>query len=251
MKLISWNVNGLRAAMGKDFMGSMAQLDADVICLQETKLQAGQIELDMPGYHQYWNYAEKKGYSGTAIFTRQEPLSVRYGIGVPEHDTEGRVITLEYEGFYLITVYTPNAQRELTRLDYRMQWEDAFRAYVLELEKTRPVVLCGDLNVAHQPHDLKNPKSNVNNAGFTPQEREKMTMLLDAGYIDTFRHFYPDVTGAYSWWSYMFHAREKNAGWRIDYFIASRKLESNLVSAAIHPDIMGSDHCPVELVLNL
>ncbi len=251
MKLISWNVNGLRAAMGKDFMGSMARLDADVICLQETKLQAGQIDLDMPGYRQYWNYAEKKGYSGTAVFTRQEPLSVRYGIGIPEHDTEGRVITLEYADFFLITVYTPNAQRELTRLDYRMQWEDAFRAYVLELEKTRPVVLCGDLNVAHQPIDLKNPKSNVNNAGFTPQEREKMTMLLDAGYIDTFRHFYPDVTGAYSWWSYMFHAREKNAGWRIDYFIASRRLENNLVSAAIHPEIMGSDHCPVELVLDV
>lgn len=251
MKLISWNVNGLRAAMGKDFMGSMARLDADVICLQETKLQAGQIDLDMPGYRQYWNYAEKKGYSGTAVFTRQEPLSVRYGIGIPEHDIEGRVITLEYADFFLITVYTPNAQRELTRLDYRMQWEDAFRAYVLELEKTRPVVLCGDLNVAHQPIDLKNPKSNVNNAGFTPQEREKMTMLLDAGYIDTFRHFYPDVTGAYSWWSYMFHAREKNAGWRIDYFIASRRLENNLVSAAIHPEIMGSDHCPVELVLDV
>lgn len=251
MKLISWNVNGLRAVMGKDFLGSMAQLDADVICLQETKLQEGQIDLDLPGYHQYWNYAEKKGYSGTAIFTRQEPLSVRYGIGIPEHDTEGRVITLEYEGFYLITVYTPNAQRELTRLDYRMQWEDAFRAYVLELEKTRPVVLCGDLNVAHQAIDLKNPKSNVNNAGFTPQEREKMTALLDAGYIDTFRHFYPDLTGAYTWWSYMFHAREKNAGWRIDYFIASRALESRLHSAAIHPAIMGSDHCPVELVLNL
>ena len=251
MKLISWNVNGLRAAMGKGFMESMAQLDADVICLQETKMQEGQLDLDMPGYHQYWNYAEKKGYSGTAIFTRREPLSVRYGMGIPEHDTEGRVITLEYAEFYLITVYTPNAQRELARLDYRMQWEETFRAYVLELEKTRPVVICGDLNVAHQPIDLKNPKSNVNNAGFTPQEREKMTLLLQSGYIDTFRHFYPDLEGAYSWWSYMFHAREKNAGWRIDYFIASRKLENKLHGAAIHPEILGSDHCPVELTLAL
>ena len=249
MKLISWNVNGLRAVMGKDFMGSMAALDADVICLQETKLQQGQIDLSLPGYHQYWNYAEKKGYSGTAVFTREKPLSVRYGIGIPEHDTEGRVITLEYADFFLLTVYTPNAQRELTRLDYRMQWEDAFRAYVLELEEMKPVILCGDLNVAHRPIDLKNPKTNVNNAGFTPQEREKLTALLDAGYIDTFRHFHPDKEGAYSWWSYMFHAREKNAGWRIDYFIASRKLESNLESACIHPEIMGSDHCPVELVL--
>lgn len=249
MRLISWNVNGLRAAMGKGFLDSVAQLDADVICLQETKLQQGQIELDLPGYHQYWNYAEKKGYSGTAVFTRQEPLSVRYGVGIPEHDTEGRVITLEYPDFYLVNVYTPNAQRELTRLDYRMAWEDMFRAYLLSLEATRPVILCGDLNVAHQPIDLKNPRTNVGNAGFTPQEREKLTLLLQSGYIDTFRHFHPDVTGAYSWWSYMFHAREKNAGWRIDYFLASRKLEARLLDAQIHPEIMGSDHCPVLLEL--
>lgn len=247
MRLISWNVNGLRAAMGKGFLDSVAQLDADVICLQETKLQQGQIELDLSGYHQYWNYAEKKGYSGTAVFTRQEPLSVRYGVGIPEHDTEGRVITLEYPDFYLVNVYTPNAQRELTRLDYRMVWEDMFRAYLLSLEATRPVILCGDLNVAHQPIDLKNPRTNVGNAGFTPQEREKLTLLLQSGYIDTFRHFHPDVTGAYSWWSYMFHAREKNAGWRIDYFLASRKLEARLLDAQIHPEIMGSDHCPVLL----
>lgn len=249
MRLISWNVNGLRAAMGKGFLDSVAQLDADVICLQETKLQQGQIELDLPGYHQYWNYAEKKGYSGTAVFTRQEPLSVRYGVGIPEHDTEGRVITLEYPDFYLVNVYTPNAQKELTRLDYRMAWEDMFRAYLLSLEATRPVILCGDLNVAHQPIDLKNPRTNVGNAGFTPQEREKLTLLLQSGYIDTFRHFHPDVTGAYSWWSYMFHAREKNAGWRIDYFLASRKLEARLLDAQIHPEIMGSDHCPVLLEL--
>ena len=249
MRLISWNVNGLRAAMGKGFLDSVAQLDADVICLQETKLQQGQIELDLPGYHQYWNYAEKKGYSGTAVFTRQEPLSVRYGVGIPEHDTEGRVITLEYPDFYLVNVYTHNAQRELTRLDYRMAWEDMFRAYLLSLEATRPVILCGDLNVAHQPIDLKNPRTNVGNAGFTPQEREKLTLLLQSGYIDTFRHFHPDVTGAYSWWSYMFHAREKNAGWRIDYFLASRKLEARLLDAQIHPEIMGSDHCPVLLEL--
>lgn len=247
MRLISWNVNGLRAAMGKGFLDSVAQLDPDVICLQETKLQQGQIELDLSGYHQYWNYAEKKGYSGTAVFTRQEPLSVRYGVGIPEHDTEGRVITLEYPDFYLVNVYTPNAQRELTRLDYRMVWEDMFRAYLLSLEATRPVILCGDLNVAHQPIDLKNPRTNVGNAGFTPQEREKLTLLLQSGYIDTFRHFHPDVTGAYSWWSYMFHAREKNAGWRIDYFLASRKLEGRLLDAQIHPEIMGSDHCPVLL----
>ena len=248
MKLISWNVNGLRAVMGKGFDESIAALDADVICLQETKVQAGQAEVTLPGYHQYWNYAEKKGYSGTAIFTRREPASVRYGMDLPEHDGEGRVITLDMGNFYLLTVYTPNSQRELTRLDYRMAWEDAFRAYVLGLEKDKPVILCGDMNVAHQPIDLKNPKTNVNNAGFTQQERDKMTALLDSGYIDTFRHFHPEETGAYSWWSYMFHAREKNAGWRIDYFLASRKLEDRLVSACIHPEIMGSDHCPVELV---
>ena len=248
MKLISWNVNGLRAVMGKGFDESMAALDADVICLQETKVQAGQAEVTLPGYHQYWNYAEKKGYSGTAIFTRREPQGVRYGMDLPEHDGEGRVITLDMGNFYLLTVYTPNSQRELTRLDYRMAWEDAFRAYVLGLEKDKPVILCGDMNVAHQPIDLKNPKTNVNNAGFTQQERDKMTLLLDSGYIDTFRHFHPEETGAYSWWSYMYHAREKNAGWRIDYFLASRRLEDKLVSACIHPEIMGSDHCPVELV---
>ena len=248
MKLISWNVNGLRAVMGKGFDESIAALDADVICLQETKVQAGQAEVTLPGYHQYWNYAEKKGYSGTAIFTRREPQGVRYGMDLPEHDGEGRVITLDMGNFYLLTVYTPNSQRELTRLDYRMAWEDAFRAYVLGLEKDKPVILCGDMNVAHQPIDLKNPKTNVNNAGFTQQERDKMTLLLESGYIDTFRHFHPEETGAYSWWSYMYHAREKNAGWRIDYFLASRRLEDRLVSACIHPEIMGSDHCPVELV---
>ena len=248
MTLISWNVNGLRAVMGKGFDESIAALDADVICLQETKVQAGQAEVTLPGYHQYWNYAEKKGYSGTAIFTRREPQGVRYGMDLPEHDGEGRVITLDMGNFYLLTVYTPNSQRELTRLDYRMAWEDAFRAYVLGLEKDKPVILCGDMNVAHQPIDLKNPKTNVNNAGFTQQERDKMTLLLDSGYIDTFRHFHPEETGAYSWWSYMYHAREKNAGWRIDYFLASRRLEDRLVSACIQPEIMGSDHCPVELV---
>ena len=248
MKLISWNVNGLRAVMGKGFDESIAALDADVICLQETKVQAGQAEVTLPGYHQYWNYAEKKGYSGTAIFTRREPVSVRYGMDLPEHDGEGRVITLDMGNFYLLTVYTPNSQRELTRLDYRMAWEDAFRAYVLGLEKDKPVILCGDMNVAHKPIDLKNPKTNVNNAGFTQQERDKMTLLLDSGYNDTIRHYHPEETGAYSWWSYMYHAREKNAGWRIDYFLASRRLEDKLVSACIHPEIMGSDHCPVELV---
>ncbi|MBE5804127.1 MAG: exodeoxyribonuclease III [Clostridiales bacterium] len=247
MKLISWNVNGLRAVMGKGFMDIFAALDADVFCLQETKLQHGQIDLDLPGYHQYWNYAEKKGYSGTAIFTKREPLSVRYGIGVEEHDHEGRVITLDMGDFYLITVYTPNAQRELTRLDYRLRWEDDFLAYLKGLDK--PVIFCGDLNVAHREIDLKNPKSNMNNAGFTPQERGKMDALLESGFVDTFRHFHPEETGAYSWWSYMFHAREKNVGWRIDYFIASRELTPRLESARIHPEIFGSDHCPVELVI--
>ncbi len=247
MKLISWNVNGLRAVMGKGFMDIFARLDADVFCLQETKLQQGQIDMDLPGYHQYWNYAEKKGYSGTAIFTRREPLSVRYGIGVEEHDHEGRVITLDMGDFYLITVYTPNAQRELTRLDYRMRWEDDFLAYLKGLDK--PVIFCGDLNVAHREIDLKNPKSNVNNAGFTPQERGKMDTLLASGFVDTFRYFHPEETGAYTWWSYMFHAREKNAGWRIDYFIVSQDMTHRLESACIHPEIFGSDHCPVELVL--
>ena len=249
MKLISWNVNGLRAVLGKNFMETFEALDADVFCLQETKLQEGQVALDLPGYRQYWNYAKKKGYSGTAIFTRQEPLSVRYGIGVAEHDHEGRVITLDMGEFWLVTVYTPNAQRELTRLDYRMTWEDAFLAYLKELDAVKPVIFCGDLNVAHTEIDLKNPKSNQNNAGFTQQERDKMTALLASGFTDTFRFFYPDREGAYSWWSYMFHAREKNAGWRIDYFIASDRLRERLISADIHAEIMGSDHCPVELII--
>lgn len=249
MKLISWNVNGLRAVMNKGFMEIFSDLDADVFCLQETKLQAGQIDMNLPGYHQYWNYADKKGYSGTAVFSRKEPLSVRYGIGVDEHDHEGRVITLEFDDLFLITVYTPNAQRELTRLDYRMRWEDDFLSYILELEKIKPVVFCGDLNVAHQPIDLKNPKANEGVHGFTQEERGKMDVILNSGFVDTFRHFYPDLTGAYSWWSYMFKAREKNAGWRIDYFIASEKLLPRIVSASIHPEIPGSDHCPVELVI--
>lgn len=248
-KLISWNVNGLRACVTKGFLDYFREADADVFCLQETKLQAGQIDLPLPGYHQYWNYAEKKGYSGTAIFTRQPALSVRYGMGVEEHDREGRMITLDMGDFYLLTVYTPNAQRELTRLPYRMAWEDAFLAYLKGLEKDKPVVFCGDLNVAHEEIDLKNPKSNQQNAGFTREERDKMTALLDAGFIDTFRYFYPEQTGAYSWWSYMFHAREKNAGWRIDYWIVSQALEGRLRGAAIHPEIFGSDHCPVELTM--
>ena len=249
MKLISWNVDGLRAALEKGFLESFRALDAEVFCLQETKVQPGQVTLDLPGYHQYWNYAEKKGYSGTAIFTRQPALSVRYGMGVEEHDREGRMITLDMGDFYLLTVYTPNAQRELTRLPYRMAWEDAFLAYLKGLEKDKPVVFCGDLNVAHEEIDLKNPKSNQQNAGFTREERDKMTALLDAGFIDTFRYFYPEQTGAYSWWSYMFHAREKNAGWRIDYWIVSQALEGRLRGAAIHPEIFGSDHCPVELTM--
>ena len=249
MKLISWNVNGLRAVMGKDFMESFRKLDADVFCLQETKLQEGQIQMDLPDYHQYWNYAEKKGYSGTAIFTRVEPLSVSYGIGVEEHDHEGRVITLEFEDFFLITVYTPNSQDGLKRLDYRMRWETDFLAYLKKLEEKKPVIFCGDLNVAHTEIDLKNPKTNRMNAGFTDQEREKMTTVLSSGFIDTFRYFYPDLEGAYSWWSYRFHAREKNAGWRIDYFIVSEVLKDRLVSASIHNEIFGSDHCPVELII--
>ena len=249
MKLISWNVNGLRACVGKNFMDFFHEIDADIFCIQESKLQEGQIDLDLPGYHQYWNYAEKKGYSGTAIFTKQEPLSVSYGIGIEEHDKEGRVITLEFEQFYMITVYTPNSQNELARLPYRMEWEDAFRGYLKKLEETKPVVVCGDLNVAHKEIDLKNPKTNRKNAGFTDEEREKFTVLLDSGFIDTFRYFYPDVEGIYSWWSYRFQARAKNAGWRIDYFLISKCLENNLKSAHIHTDILGSDHCPVECVL--
>lgn len=249
MKLISWNVNGLRACAGKGFMDFFREADADLFCLQETKLQAGQIDLDLPGYHQYWNYAEKKGYSGTAIFTKQEPLSVSYGIGVEEHDREGRVITLEFPDLYALTVYTPNSQDGLTRLDYRMRWEDDFLAYLKKLETRKPVVFCGDLNVAHREIDLKNPKSNRKNAGFTDEERAKFTALTEAGFLDTFRYFYPDLEGAYSWWSYRFHAREKNAGWRIDYFLVSECLKNRLQDALIYADVFGSDHCPVGLIL--
>ncbi len=248
MKLISWNVNGLRACMGKGFMDYFNAADADVFCLQETKLQEGQIEMPLEGYFEYWNYAEKKGYSGTAVFTKTEPLSVSYGIGKEEHDKEGRVITCEFERFYLVNCYTPNSKRELLRLDYRMVWEDEMREYLNKLNKMKPVILCGDLNVAHKEIDLKNPKTNHKNAGFTDEERGKLTELLDSGFTDTFRYFYPDAEGRYSWWSYMFKAREKNAGWRIDYFIVSKDMESMIKSADIHSEIMGSDHCPVELV---
>lgn len=249
MKLISWNVNGLRACVEKNFMEDFKKLNADIFCLQETKLQAGQIALDLPGYHQYWNYAEKKGYSGTAVFTRAEPLSVSYGIGVEEHDHEGRVITLEYEDFYLVTVYTPNSQDGLARLDYRMKWEDDFLSYIQTLDEKKPVIYCGDLNVAHKEIDLKNPKTNRKNAGFTDEERGKMTHVLESGFVDTFRYFYPDQEGIYSWWSYRFRAREKNAGWRIDYFIVSERLTGRLEDAGIHTEIFGSDHCPIELLL--
>ncbi len=248
MKLISWNVNGLRACMGKGFMDYFNAADADVFCLQETKLQEGQIEMPLEGYFEYWNYAEKKGYSGTAVFTKTKPLSVSYGIGKEEHDKEGRVITCEFERFYLVNCYTPNSKRELLRLDYRMVWEDEMREYLNKLNKMKPVILCGDLNVAHKEIDLKNPKTNHKNAGFTDEERGKLTELLDSGFTDTFRYFYPDAEGRYSWWSYMFKAREKNAGWRIDYFIVSNDMESMIKSADIHSEIMGSDHCPVELV---
>ena len=249
MKFISWNVNGIRACLTKGFMDFFNNEDADIFCLQETKVQAGQVELDLKGYHQYWNYAEKKGYSGTAVFTKQEPLSVRYGLGIEEHDKEGRVITLEFSDFYFITVYTPNSKTELERLDYRMVWEDEFRKYMKDLEKEKPVVVCGDLNVAHKEIDLKNPKTNRKNAGFTDEERSKFTELMDAGFIDTFRYFYPEQEGIYSWWSYRFKAREKNAGWRIDYFLTSASMKERLVSAKIHTEILGSDHCPVELVI--
>ena len=249
MKFISWNVNGLRACVQKNFSEDFTKLDADVFCLQETKLQEGQIELDLPGYYQYWNYAEKKGYSGTAVFTKKEPDNVTYGIGVPEHDKEGRVITLEFPDYYFITVYTPNAQNELKRLDYRMEWEDAFREYLCALKAKKGVIVCGDMNVAHQEIDLKNPKANRRNAGFTDEERGKMTDLLASGFVDTFRHFYPDRADIYSWWSYRFRAREKNAGWRIDYFLASEDLKNRLKDAVIHTQIMGSDHCPVELII--
>ena len=249
MKYVSWNVNGLRAVVGKNFREAFAELDADFVCLQETKLQEGQLELSFPGYQSYWNYAEKKGYSGTAVFTRQTPVAVTYGLGIEEHDHEGRVITLEMGDHYLVWVYTPNSQDGLRRLSYRMEWEDAFRSYLLALDQKKPVVVCGDMNVAHKEIDLKNPATNHQNAGFTDQERDKMTTLLGSGFIDTFRHFYPDAVGRYSWWSYRFHAREKNVGWRIDYFLVSSRLASRLKSAEIHDDIMGSDHCPVSLEL--
>ena len=250
-KMISWNVNGLRACMKKGFQEYFEAADADIFCLQETKLQAGQLELDLPGYYQYWNYAEKKGYSGVAVFTRAEPLSVTYGLGLEEHDHEGRVITAEYPGFYLVCCYTPNAQNELKRLDYRMTWEDAFRAYLQALDEKKPVILCGDLNVAHQEIDLKNPKTNRNNAGFTDQEREKMTTLLSSGFTDTFRFLYPDLEGVYSWWSYRFSARKNNAGWRIDYFIVSDRLQNAIKRAEILTSVEGSDHCPVLLELDI
>ena len=247
MKLISWNVNGLRACVGKNFNEAFDDLDADVFCLQETKLQEGQIDLDLPGYHQYWNYAEKKGYSGTAVFTKTEPMSVTYGIGVDEHDHEGRVITCEFNDFYFVCVYVPNSQNELKRLDYRMKWEDDFRAYLCGLKEKKGVIVTGDMNVAHQEIDLKNPSANHHNAGFTDEERGKMTELLDAGFIDSFRFLYPDVTDVYSWWSYRFSARSRNAGWRIDYFLVSEDMKDRIKEAKIHTDILGSDHCPVEL----
>ena len=250
MRLISWNVNGLRAVMGKNFMEFFNDIDADIFCLQETKLQEGQIEMDLPGYYQYWNYADKKGYSGTAIFTKKGPISVSYGLDIDEHDHEGRVITLEFNDFYMVTVYTPNSQDELKRLDYRMKWEDDFRAYLTALNTKKPVIVTGDMNVAHKEIDLKNPKTNRRNAGFTDEERGKMTQLLESGFIDTFRYFYPDAEGIYSWWSYRFKAREKNAGWRIDYFLASRDMESRLKDAKIHTEVFGSDHCPVELIID-
>ena len=248
-KMISWNVNGLRACLGKGFLEYVKESDADIFCIQESKLQAGQAEIELPGYCQYWNYAEKKGYSGTAMFTKEEPIAVTYGLGIEEHDKEGRVITAEFPDYFVITCYTPNSQDELKRLDYRMQWEDAFRAYLKKLEEKKPVIVCGDLNVAHKEIDLKNPKTNRKNAGFTDEEREKFTRLTKAGFTDTFRYFYPDLEGAYSWWSYRFHAREKNAGWRIDYFMVSEKLNDFLEDALIYKDVFGSDHCPVGLLL--
>ncbi len=251
MKFISWNVNGLRACVGKGFEQAFLELDADFFCLQETKMQEGQLDLAFPGYLSYWNYAEKKGYSGTAIYTRHTPLNVTYGLDIEEHDHEGRVITLEMESFFLVTVYTPNSQDELRRLDYRMTWEDAFRDYLKSLDARKPVIVCGDMNVAHQEIDLKNPKTNRRNAGFTDEERAKMTALLNAGFTDTFRFFYPDQTDIYSWWSYRFQARQKNAGWRIDYFLSSKRLEPQLQDAKIHTEIFGSDHCPVELTAEL
>ena len=251
MRFISWNVNGIRACVQKGFYDYFKAADADIFCLQETKMQEGQLLMDTPGYHQYFNYAEKKGYSGTAIFTKEEPLQVTYGISVEEHDHEGRVITLEFADYYFITCYTPNSQQELARLDYRMQWEDDFLAYIKKLDEKKPVIFCGDLNVAHEEIDLKNPKTNHKNAGFTDEEREKMSVLLASGFTDTFRYFYPKQTDIYSWWSYRFHAREKNSGWRIDYFICSKRLNDKLKDAKIHTDVMGSDHCPVELDVDL
>ena len=251
IKLISWNVNGIRACCEKGFREAFDSLDADFFCLQETKMQEGQLDLEFPGYKSYWNYAEKKGYSGTAIFTKHEPLNVTYGMGIEEHDHEGRIVTLEMEKFYLVTVYVPNSQDGLKRLDYRMKWEDDFRDFLKRLDEKKPVIVCGDLNVAHKEIDLKNPKTNRKNAGFTDEEREKFSTLLANGFTDTFRHFYPDMTDIYSWWSYRFKAREKNAGWRIDYFVCSERLNDNLVSAKIHTDIFGSDHCPVEVVIRM
>jgi len=249
MKLVSWNVNGLRACIGKGFEDFFNHVDADIFCLQETKLQPEQVEISFEGYQQYFNSANKKGYSGTAVFCKKEPLKITYDLGIEKHNEEGRVITLEYEDFYLITVYTPNSQRELARLDYRMEWEEDFRTYVMELDQKKPVILCGDLNVAHKEIDLKNPSTNKKNAGFTQEERDKMTTLLESGFIDTFRYKYPDKTEAYTWWSYMFHAREKNAGWRIDYFLTSERLKDKIEDFVIHSEVMGSDHCPVELIL--
>ena len=246
-KMISWNVNGLRACLGKGFLEYLKETEADIFCIQESKLQEGQVDLELPGYHQYWNYAEKKGYSGTAMFTKEEPIAVTYGLGIEEHDHEGRVITAEFPEYYVVTCYTPNSQDGLKRLDYRMQWEDAFRAYLKALETKKPVIFCGDLNVAHQEIDLKNPKTNRKNAGFSDEERTKFTELLEAGFVDTFRYFYPDQEGIYSWWSYRFSARAKNAGWRIDYFCVSESLKDRLVDAKIHTEVLGSDHCPVEL----
>ncbi len=250
-KLISWNVNGIRACVQKGFVNIFKEMDADIFCIQESKMQEGQLVLELEGYHQYWNYAEKKGYSGTAIFTKEQPISDSYGIGIEKHDKEGRVITLEYDKYYMVNVYTPNSQNELARLDYRMEWEEAFKAYLKKLEENKPVIVCGDMNVAHNEIDLKNPKTNRKNAGFTDEERGKFTDLLDAGFIDTFRYFYPDMKDIYSWWSYRFSARAKNAGWRIDYFLVSEALKDNLVDAKIHTEIMGSDHCPVELDIEI
>lgn len=250
-KMISWNVNGIRACVQKGFLDVFREIDADLFCLQETKLQAGQIELELEGYHQYWNYAERKGYSGTAIFSKEEPISVKYGLGIDRHDTEGRLITLEFENYYFITCYTPNAQDGLKRIDYRMDWEDCFREYLKELDKTKPVIFCGDLNVAHNEIDLKNPKSNKGNAGFSDEERGKFNLLLDSGFTDSFRFLYPDLAGAYSWWSYRFNARKNNAGWRIDYFIVSDRIKDKISESKIHSEIFGSDHCPVELLIEI